>query len=81
MFFKIGVVKNFANFTEKQLCWSHFLIRMQVRRTSTLLKRDTDTGVFLVKFLITFFLKNTSSGVSEFLWDNFQRAELLPPKG
>ena len=26
MFFKIGVLKKFANFTEKRLCWSFFLI-------------------------------------------------------
>ena len=24
MFFKIGVLKNFVNFTEKHLCWSLF---------------------------------------------------------
>ena len=30
MFFKIGVSKNFANFTGKQLCWNLFLIKLQV---------------------------------------------------
>ena len=30
MFFKIGVFKNFANFTGKQLCWDLFLIKLQV---------------------------------------------------
>ena len=29
MFFKIGVLKNFANFTGKHLCWSLFLIKLQ----------------------------------------------------
>ena len=29
MFFKIGVLKNFAIFTEKHLCWSLFLIMLQ----------------------------------------------------
>ena len=29
MFFKIGVRKNFANFTGKHLCWSPFLIKLQ----------------------------------------------------
>ena len=29
MFFKIGVLKLFANFTEKRLCWSLFLIKLQ----------------------------------------------------
>ena len=29
MFFKIGVLKNFANFTGNQLYWSFFLIKLQ----------------------------------------------------
>ena len=29
MFFKIGVLKNFAIFAEKHLCWSLFLIKLQ----------------------------------------------------
>ena len=33
---KKGVLKNFANFTEKHMCWSLIL-----------LKRDTNTGAFL----------------------------------
>ena len=37
MFFKIGVLKNFANFIGKHQCWSIFLIKLQVW---TLLKRD-----------------------------------------
>ena len=28
MFFEIGVLNNFANFTEKHLCWSLFLIKL-----------------------------------------------------
>ena len=28
MFYKIGVLKNFAKFTRKHLCWSHFLIKL-----------------------------------------------------
>ena len=32
MFFKIGVLKNFAMFTGKHLCWSLFLIKMQAFR-------------------------------------------------
>ena len=37
MFFKIGVLKNFANFSQKYLCWSLFLIK---------LKRDSDEVAF-----------------------------------
>ena len=29
MFFKIGVLKNYAIFTGKHLCWSYFLIKLQ----------------------------------------------------
>ena len=29
MFFKIGVLKIFANFTGKYLCWSLFLVKLQ----------------------------------------------------
>ena len=47
MFFKIGVLKNLANFTGKQLCWSLFLIELEAARPETLLKRDSSTGVFL----------------------------------
>ena len=35
-----GVFKNFAIITRKHLCWNVFLIR------STLLKRDSNTGIF-----------------------------------
>ena len=28
-FFKIGVLKNFTNFTGKHLCWNLFLIKLQ----------------------------------------------------
>ena len=44
MFFKIGVLKNFATFTEKQLCWRLSLIKA---RPAFLLKRDSNTGVSL----------------------------------
>ena len=32
MFFKIGVLKKFAMFTGKHLCWSLFLIKLQAFR-------------------------------------------------
>ena len=53
MFFKIAVLKNFANFTGKHLSWSLFLI-----------KRDSNTGVFLWNLGNEEhrFLQNTSSG-------------------
>ena len=47
MFFKIGRLKYFANFTGKHLCWSLFSIKSQAFRPGTPLKRDSSTGVFL----------------------------------
>ena len=40
IFFKLVVLKNFANLTGKHLFWSLFLIKLQVLRTTTLLKGD-----------------------------------------
>ena len=64
MFFKIYVLKNVANFTRKHLYWSLFLINLQAFGPTTLLKRDSNTGVFFsVKFakcLRASFLQNTS---------------------
>ena len=47
MFFKIGVLKNFVIFTAKYLCWDLFSIKLQACRAATLLKRDSNRGVFL----------------------------------
>ena len=65
MFFKIGVLKNFANFIGKHQCWSLFLIKLQAWRPATLLKRDSNTGVFLWNLRNSkehLFLQNTSGG-------------------
>ena len=55
MFFKVGVLKNFetylkrfATFTEKNLCWSLFLIKLQAFRLAALLKRAYNTSCFHV---------------------------------
>ena len=47
MFFKIGVLKNFAIFTEKHLCWSLFLIMLQTIWPVTFYKRDSNRCIFL----------------------------------
>ena len=47
MLFKIDILKNFANFTVKHLCWSPFLIKLQVFRPATELKRDSNRDFFL----------------------------------
>ena len=47
MFLKIGVLKNVVIFTWKKLCCSLFLIKLLAWRPVTLLKIDSNTGVFL----------------------------------
>ena len=48
LFFKLGVLKNFAIFTGKQLSVSKFFFKkLQTFRPTTLLKRDFNTGVSL----------------------------------
>ena len=42
-----SVLKNFAVFTGKHLNWSTFLKMLQVSWPVTLLKGDSNTGVFL----------------------------------
>ena len=39
-FYKNAAIKNFSIFTGKRLCRSFFLIKLQVFRSATLLKRD-----------------------------------------
>ena len=47
IFFKIDVFKNFAIFAGEHLCWGLFVIKLQSWRPATLLKRDSNTSVFL----------------------------------
>ena len=47
-------IKTFLLITGKRLCWSLFLIVLQAFRPATLLKRDPDTGDFLL------LMRNTS---------------------
>ena len=41
------VLKKFEKSKEKHLCWSLFLIKLQFWRSKTLLKRESNTDVFL----------------------------------
>ena len=63
VFFKIGVLKNFANFTGKHLCWSLLLIELQAWRS-----KETPTQVFSCKicdiFKSTFFYRTPSVAAS-----------------
>ena len=40
-------VAGLTNFSGKHLCWSLFFIKSQIFRPATLVKRDSNTGVFL----------------------------------
>ena len=62
---KIAILKIFAIFTGKHLCWNLFLIKLQDWRPTNLLKRDSNTGVFLWKllnFLKQLFWKTSAKG-------------------
>ena len=47
MFSKVGVIKNFAKITRKHLCWSLFFSKVAGLQPAALLKRNSNTGVFL----------------------------------
>ena len=44
---KEAFLKNFAIFTGKHLCWSLLLIKLQAFKLVTLLKRNSNTSIFL----------------------------------
>ena len=60
MFFRIGVLKNFINFTGKHSSWNLFFKKLR----AAFLKRYTNIGfpVKLAKFVIAHFLQNNSGG-------------------
>ena len=49
-FCKKGVLKNFANFTEKHLCWRVFLGKVATLQPASFLKRDSNSSAFLWSF-------------------------------
>ena len=56
-------LKNFAIFIRKHLCWSCFLIKLQASRHATLLKRDSNTGVYL------WILQTLRTPISKNIWE------------
>ena len=64
MFCRKSVLKHFAKFTVKHLCWSAFLIKLMDWRPALLLERDSSTAVSAFREIcITFrwtFLYNTT---------------------
>ena len=70
---KKAVLKNFSVFTGKQLFWSLFLVKLQllVFKPTTLLKRDSNTGVFLC-ILHIFICELISESLSNLYLRNFE---------
>ena len=56
IFFKVGSLRNVHR---KHLCWNLFLKKLQAGSLATLLKSDSNTNVFLPKFLrAAFFIEH-----------------------
>ena len=51
MFFRIGVLNNFANFTRKHLCWSLFINNVADLKTYNCLKKRLHHKCFSAKFV------------------------------
>ena len=49
MFFKIGAIKNFTDFTEKHMCWSLFN-KVAGLKTYNIIKKRLQHRCFAVKF-------------------------------
>ena len=68
MFFKIGALENFVNFTGKHLYWSFLLIKLQALMPASLLKTDS-TQVFFYEtcklFKNNFFYRTPPVAASE----------------
>ena len=57
MFFKIGALKNFVNFTGKHLCWSLFFNKVTGLQACNFIKKETPMQVFFCEICEIF--KNT----------------------
>ena len=71
VFCKEDVLKHFANFIGKHLCWSLFLIKLQALRLATLIKKRLEHGCFPMKFvkiLRTPILKNICERLSQYYY-------------
>ena len=53
VFYEKAVLKIFAIFTGKHLCWSPFLIKLQTFSPATLLKRNCSRATLFKKYFST----------------------------
>ena len=60
MLYKKSVLKNFVIFIGKHLCWKVFIANVHAYISAILLKRDSNTGVFLTFFCLWVFFHNHS---------------------
>ena len=67
-FIKKAVLKNFAIFTWKHLCWSLCVIKLQTFRSLTFLKRDSNTDVCEI-FKNTYFEEHLRTAASVYSED------------
>ena len=68
MFCEKGAHKNFPDFTGKHMCWSLFLVKLQVFPGMQICqKRDSNTG-FFVKFINTYFEEHLRATASKLLF-------------
>ena len=67
---KIGVFRNFASFTGRELCWSLFLIELQTLSSAALLEIDSNTDVFLwnLQDHLIWSLRTPASETCSFTW-------------
>ena len=77
MFFKKSVLKNFASFTGKGLCWSLLLIKLQIRRLENLLRRDSDTAAMRKKYRSSRSQILFKKGVLKNLWKHYREITVL----
>ena len=62
MLYKKGVLKDFANFTRKQLCWSLFLLRQEISTLAIILKEICRQNAMVIQ------------GITEFIWRRKERS-------
>ena len=64
MFFKIGILKNLAIFRGKYLCWSLFLIKLQVCDFLVNIAKSLKVRIHCGIFLSQYFMKHSLMHVS-----------------
>ena len=72
MSFEVEISKYFAIFTRKHLCWSVFVIKLPDCKPENLLKRDSNTRVFLLILLNLKSFLRTAFFIEHLQWLHFK---------